>query len=54
MNTFTHRLRDRDTPFHAQHLINGRWQGEADTAFHSYAPAQNSVLPWYFPEAGFS
>lgn len=56
MNTFSqtshHRLRDRDTPFHAQHLVNGVWQGEADLAFHSYAPAQNSVLPWYFPEAG--
>lgn len=52
MNTFTHTLRDRDTPFHAQHLIDGRWQGEADVTFHSYAPAQNSALPWYFPEAG--
>lgn len=52
MNTFTDRLHDRDTPFHAQHLVHGRWQGEADLAFHSYAPAQNSALPWYFPEAG--
>lgn len=52
MNTFTHSLRDRDTQFHAQHLIDGRWQGEADVTFHSYAPAQNSALPWYFPEAG--
>jgi NADP-dependent aldehyde dehydrogenase len=44
-------MHDSQTQFHGQHLINGQWQGTIDQTFHSYAPAHNSALPWFFPEA---
>ena len=47
-----HVLRDSTTLFHGRHLLNGQWQGDVDPQFHSYAPAQNKALPWFFPEAG--
>lgn len=47
-----HLLRDSNGLFHGRHLLNGQWQGDVDPQFHSYAPAENKALPWFFPEAG--
>lgn len=35
-----------------QHYIGGHWCGKPDVNNTSFDPAHNSVLPWYFAEAG--